>query len=96
MSFEVTGIFFEDLDTRQITEKFRRREFILQITQEANGNNYTNFIKFQLVQNKCDLLNPYKKGDQIMVTFNLKGNKVERDDKTSYITNLDAWKIEKV
>ena len=30
------------------------------------------------------------------MSFNLKGNKWERDGKVNYFTNLDAWKIERV
>ena len=28
------------------------------------------------------------------VSFNIKGNKWERDGKVNYITNLDAWRME--
>jgi hypothetical protein len=29
----------------------------------------------------------------IEINFNVKGNRWEKDGKTQYITNLDAWKI---
>ncbi len=35
-----------------------------------------------------------KKGIAIKVSFNIKGNRWEKDGKVNYITNLDAWKIE--
>jgi hypothetical protein len=35
-------------------------------------------------------------GDNIKVYFNIKGTKWEKDGKTNYITNLDAWRLEQL
>jgi hypothetical protein len=32
----------------------------------------------------------------VKVLFNIKGSKWEKEGKTNYITNLDAWKIEQL
>ena len=50
----------------------------------------------QLVQTKCDIIDRFKEGDLVKVSFNIKGNKWERDGKINYFTNLDACKLEKV
>ena len=94
MSLEVTGKLAVKYDTQQVKESFRKREFVIELSEEINGNVYTNFAKMQLVQNKCDILDRFNEGDTIKVSFNLKGNKWERDGKVNYITNLDAWRIE--
>lgn len=94
MSLEVTGKLAVKYDTQQVKESFRKREFVIELSEEINGNVYTNFAKMQLVQNKCDILDRYNVGDQIKVSFNLKGNRWEKDGKVNYITNLDAWRIE--
>ena len=94
MSLEVTGKLAVKYDTQQIKESFKKREFVIELSEEINGNVYTNFAKMQLVQNKCDLLDRFNVGDQIKVSFNLKGNRWEKDGKVNYITNLDAWRIE--
>lgn len=94
MSLEVTGKLAVKYDTQQVKESFRKREFVIELSDEINGNIYTNFAKMQLVQNKCDILDRFNVGDQIKVSFNLKGNKWEKDGKVNYITNLDAWRIE--
>lgn len=96
MSLEITGRLVVKYDTQQVSEKFKKREFVIEINEEINGNMYTNFGKFQLVQNKCDIIDRFFPGDMLKVAFNVKGNKYERDGKTTYITNLDAWRIEKV
>jgi len=55
---------------------------------------YTQLIKFQMTQNNCDKLDGYNEGDEVKVTFNLRGREYTKDGRTSYFTNLDAWKIE--
>ena len=94
MSYEITGKLISVSDTQQVSERFKKREFVLETSEEINGNVYTNYAKMQLVQNKCDIIDNYNVGDDIKVNFNIKGNKWERDGNVNYITNLDAWRIE--
>ena len=94
MSYEITGKLIFKSETIQRTEKFKVRDFVLEQTEEVNGKTFTNLIKLQASQNKADLLNDINVGDELKVQFNLRGYKWERDGKTSYFTNLDAWKIE--
>jgi len=94
MSLEVTGKIVVKYDTNQVSDKFKKREFVLELSEEINGNVYTNYAKMQLVQNKCDILDRFNEGDTVKVSFNLKGNRWEKDGKVNYITNLDAWRIE--
>lgn len=94
MSFEITGKLIQVSPTQQVSERFKKREFVLEIAEEINGNVYTNYAKMQLVQNKCEIIDNYKMGDAVKVSFNIKGNKWERDGNVNYITNLDAWRVE--
>src|SRR5579875_1925224 len=94
MSLEVTGKLLVKYDPQQVSDKFRKREFVMELAEEINGNTYTNYAKMQLVQNKCDILDRFNVGDAIKVSFNIKGNRWEKDGKVNYITNLDAWRIE--
>ena len=94
MSFEITGKLIQVNPTQQVSERFKKREFVLEIAEEINGNVYTNYAKMQLVQNKCEIIDNYKMGDTVKVSFNIKGNKWERDGNVNYITNLDAWRVE--
>jgi hypothetical protein len=81
-------------DPVQVNDKFKKREFVLELAEEINGNIYTNFAKMQLVQAKCEIIDRFREGDMVKVSFNIKGNRWERDGKVNYITNLDAWRIE--
>jgi hypothetical protein len=96
MSFEIQGKLIAKYDTQQVSDKFKKRGFVLELREEINGNWYTNYAKLQAVQNKCDLLDRFNEGDEVKVTFNIKGNFYEdrKDGQTKYITNLDAWRIE--
>lgn len=94
MNLEVTGKLLVKYDTQQVSDKFRKREFVLELADEINGNTYTNYAKMQLVQAKCDIIDRFNIGDQVKVSFNIKGSRYERDGKESYFTNLDAWRIE--
>ncbi|MBL7682487.1 MAG: DUF3127 domain-containing protein [Flavipsychrobacter sp.] len=94
MSLEVTGKLLVKNPTQVVSDKFRKREFVLELAEEINGNTYTNYAKMQLVQNKCDIIDKFNEGDTVKVSFNIKGNRWEKDGKVNYITNLDAWRIE--
>jgi hypothetical protein len=94
MSLEVTGKLHVKYPAQQVSERFKKREFVLELAEEINGNVYTNYAKMQLVQNKCDILDRFNEGDAVKVSFNIKGNKWEKDGKVNFITNLDAWRIE--
>lgn len=96
MSLELTGELHAKYDTQVVNDRFKKREFVVELSDEINGNIYTNYAKMQLVQSKCEILDKFAVGDEIKVSFNVKGNKWEKDGKTSYITNLDAWRIERV
>lgn len=94
MSFEVTGKLIAVMDTAQRTATFKVREFVIEKTEDIGGRAIVNYIKFQCIQDKTDMPSKFSIGEEVKVSFNLKGNKSERDGKVSYFTNLDAWRME--
>jgi hypothetical protein len=96
MAFEITGKVIDVLPVNQVSDKFRKREFVIEKKDTGGSAVFIDYIKFQLVQDKCDLINESFLNEEVKIWFNLKGNKWERDGKINYFTNLDAWKIEKV
>jgi len=95
MAYELQGKIIEITPTTQISEKFKKREFVVEKEENNGGQVWIDTIKFQAVQAKCELLDNLQVGDMVNVTFNIKGNKWEKNGKISYFNNLDAWKIEK-
>ncbi len=88
MSFEVEGKLHKKFDTENKTDTFQAREFVIEV---ADGN-YPQFVKFQLVQDRCALVDSFQEGEQIKVHFDLRG----REWNGKYFTNLNAWRIEKI
>lgn len=96
MSFEITGTVIEVGQVQQVSDKFRKREFVIEVAEQGSGGReFVDYIKFQCVQDRCELINDTFLNSMVKVSFNLKGNRWERDGNVSYFTNLDAWKIEK-
>jgi len=90
MSFDIVGNLDKIFDTQVISDKFKKREFVLEI----KDGNYTQFIKFQLTQNRCELLNDFSIGQSVQVSFSLSGRPFEnKNGETIYFNNLNAWRI---
>jgi len=93
-SFEQLGKVILKEDTQQISDKFKKREFVIEVENERNPD-WNDFIKFQATQDRCELLDDISVDDMITVHFNIKGRKWEKDGKVNYFSNLEAWRIEK-
>ncbi len=90
-SYEAVGTLAAIMDTQQVKDTFKKRDFVLEI---ADGN-YPQHIKFQVTQDRCALLDAMKVGQQVKVLFNLRGRPFQnREGQTVYYTNLEAWRIE--
>lgn len=96
MSYELTGKLIAKYDTVQRSGTFRAREFVVEKTDDIGGRTVTNFIKFQCVQEKTAIIDRVNTGDEVKVYFNIKGSRWEKEGRTNYITNLDAWRIEQL
>jgi len=95
MSFEITGKLIEKYNTIQVSDRFKKREFVIEKTESNGGMEFTDHIKFQLTQDRCNLIESIEVNAEIKVNFNIRGNKWEKEGKVNYFTNLDAWRIEK-
>ena len=81
-------------DTVQVSDRFKKREFVITET----GSPYPQEVIFQLSQEKVDLINDYKIGEEVEVNFNLRGRAWTnpKDGVTRYFNSLEAWKIARV
>lgn len=86
MSFEVEGKLHKKFDKEQKSGTFQTREFV--ILDESTQ--YPQHIKFQLVQDRCEIIDPIEEGTNIKVYFDLRG----REWQGKYFTNLQAWRVE--
>jgi single-strand DNA-binding protein len=79
------GILHKVYEEEQKTEKFKIREFVLKIPSP----HYEQLPKFQLTNDRCDLIDPYDVGEEIIVYFDIHG----REWNGNFYTNLSAWRI---
>lgn len=79
-------------DTQQVSDSFKKRDFVV---TDASGQ-YAQHIQLQMVQDRTDILDAYKVGQSVEVTFFLKGREWTnpKDNSVRYFNTLDAWKIQ--
>jgi hypothetical protein len=91
MAFDVVGKLHIAGETKQVSERFSKREFVLEV---ADGK-YPQFVSFQLTGDRVSALDDHQVGDQIRVTFNLRGREWKSPQgETKYFNSLDVWKLE--
>ena len=90
-AFQLNGTIIEIYDEKQISDKFKKREFVL---EHAPNPEYPDFLKIEVVQNKTDLLDKYKVGDEVTVDINLKGKKWVKGKESGYFNSIQAWRIQ--
>lgn len=93
MNFEIEGTLILKEDEKQISASFKKREFVIEVENERNAD-WNDFIKFQLTQDRCNLIDLYNTGDKLKVNFNIRGRKWEKNGEVNYFSNLEAWRIE--
>lgn len=92
---ETTGILKQKSDTQKVSEKFTKRDFVL--TTDATTP-YPQHVSFQITGDKCSYLDNFSDGDNLKVSFNLRGREWQNPNtlETKYFNTLDAHKIEKM
>jgi len=68
---------------------FKKRELVGLIEGE-----YPEYLKFEFIKDKVDLLDDLIVGTYATISFNLKGRKVEKNGDTFYFISLQGWKVE--
>jgi len=90
---QYTGTVKVKRETKQVSEKFKTREFVL----TDNATSYPQTIQFQLTQDRCSMLDTVKVGDEITATFLLKGREWKNPQgEIKYFNSLDVIRIAKV
>ena len=84
--YELTGTVKAILEEKTFESGFNVREFV--VTTESDK--YPQDICLQCVKEKVDMVNKLQVGDNVKVSFDLRG----REYQDRYFVNLNAWKIE--
>ena len=79
-------------DVQTFGSGFKKREIVV-ITEEQ----YPQTIMVEFVQDKTDLLNNFKPGQNVKISINLRGREwVSPQGETKYFNSLNGWRIENV
>jgi hypothetical protein len=92
MGIEVSGKLHTIFETKQVSERFSKREFVLEM---ADNPKYPQLVLFQLTGDRCALLDERKVGEDIRVEFSLRGREWRSPHgELKYFNSLDVWKLE--
>lgn len=72
-------------ETQSFPSGFTKREFVV-----TTGDKYPQDLKFEIVKDKCSLLDAFELGQDVQVTFDIRGNEYNG----KYFVNLSCWKIQ--
>ncbi|MBC8340810.1 MAG: DUF3127 domain-containing protein [Proteobacteria bacterium] len=91
MGIEIRGKLHAIFDTNQVTERFRKREFVIELAD----NRYPQLVQFQLSGDRCENIDGFNVGDEVKLDFSLRGRewKSPQGD-TRYFNSLDVWTID--
>tara|TARA_B100000579_G_C22780960_1_gene829274 strand:- start:866 stop:1258 length:393 start_codon:yes stop_codon:yes gene_type:complete len=88
---EIKGKIKKISETIEISDRFRKREFIIEY---SNNPEYPQFIQFEMVQDRCEFLDQFKEGQQVEIFFDLRGREwTSPQGEIKYFNTLQAWKI---
>ncbi len=91
-SYQAQGTLIKTFPTEQVSDKFQKRSLWLRTEGQ-----YAQTIEFQLTQTRCDLLDQYAEGMEVIVHFDLQGRIWSDPQKGERVFNtLNCWKLERV
>jgi len=88
---EIKGKVHEIFPTMQVTEALKKRELIIEYVENPQ---YPEYLKFEAIQDRCNLIDPLKVGDDVEVFFNLRGRPwTDKTGKKSYFNSMQLWRV---
>jgi hypothetical protein len=92
MGIETTGKLHTIFETKQVSERFSKREFVIEL---ADNPKYPQTVLFQLTGDRCAQLDDLRVGDEVRIEFSLRGREWRSPSgEVKYFNSLDVWKIE--
>lgn len=73
-------------DIQTFGSGFTKREFVVTTAHDK----YPQDLKFEIVKDKCALLDTFATGQEVIVNFDIRGNEYQG----RYYVNLSCWKIQ--
>lgn len=94
MGLKASGKLHVLYETKQISERFSKREFVVEL---ADNPRYPQLVMFQLTGDRCSMLDGFNVGEEVDLDFSLRGREWRSPKgETKYFNSLDVWTIERV
>jgi hypothetical protein len=94
MNMQIQGKIHATFEAAQVTERFRKREFVLEL---EGGSRYPQFVMFQLTGDRCEALDGFSAGQEVKVEFSLRGREwTSPKGEVRYFNSLETWSVESV
>jgi len=91
---EFTGQIKRIGTTQIVSDKFSKREFTVVDKPESE---YPQTVQFELHKDRCDVIDSFKPGDMVRVSFNLKGREwTDKEGAVKTFNTLQAWAVVKL
>ncbi len=92
MGIEATGKLHTIFETKQVSERFSKREFVIEMSDNPK---YPQVVLFQLTGDRCAQLDGLNVGDTVSIDFSLRGREWKSPSgELKYFNSLDVWKVE--
>jgi hypothetical protein len=93
----IRGIIYQVGPEQRISDKFTKKEIVVQEDLVTKYGNYTSHYLIQAANKKIEVLNGFREGQQVEVKVNISGRKFNRKDGSEgFMVSLDLWEIKKV
>ncbi len=84
--YEATGKIKMIGEVQSFASGFTKREFVVTTATDK----YPQDLKFEVVKDKCAMLDGFKPGTDVQVNFDIRGNEYNG----KYFVNLSCWKLQ--
>lgn len=91
MAYEIKGTLHHIGETQQVSDRFCKREIVLLVPD----GKYPQHVPLQLTGDRTSLADDLRIGDELRVTFNVRGRESNKNGQVRYWLNLDVWKLER-
>lgn len=86
LMYEATGKIKLINEVQSFPSGFTKREFVV----TTSADKYPQDLKFEVVKDKCAMLDEFEPEQEVVVSFDIRGNEYNG----KYFVNLSCWKIQ--
>lgn len=91
---EIRGKVHEVGQTQTVTDSFKKRDIIIAY---AENPQFVEYIRFEATQDRVNIFDNLRNGDEVEVSFNLRGRPwTNKEGATTYFNSLVAWRVTKL